>query len=76
MPYQHSFISNITLPLWQRLGDLFAGVEVPVANLQSNSLLYEAELTKTGPSSPSSFTSHDGSLHSVREEDLAEEKEE
>ena len=37
---------TITLPLWQHLGELFAGLEEPVANLQANRLYYEAELAR------------------------------
>jgi hypothetical protein len=72
---QHSFITNITLPLWQRLSELFSGLEEPVANLQSNRLLQEAELVKypAAASRSASPLSHESAVHSVDETNIDDE---
>ncbi len=72
---QHSFITNITLPLWQRVSELFSGLEEPVANLQANRLVYEAELVKyPAPSSRTgSPVSHESPVHDVDDTNIDDE---
>jgi GAF domain-containing protein len=43
---QLSFVSNIVLPLWQRVSDLLPGLEEPVSNLASARTMFEMEVAK------------------------------
>ena len=43
---QHSFVSNIVLPLWLRVSDLLPGLAEPVANLQSARAMFEAQAAR------------------------------
>jgi hypothetical protein len=43
---QLSFVSNIVLPLWQRVADLLPGMAEPVSNLNASRLMFEVEVLR------------------------------